>query len=230
MQVRGGRGVPSRPCRETRGLAARRLGGPVRVERSEPLQLGPPSAVDELPSGIDGCTRTRITRDGRLERGEDVLSTLHHETSNDPQLLHGQLKVTRHSAPDPVGEARARPHSPERFVNSNDSPTPCQGVTHTLRELDEGPEPLKRLRSLLDLLNERPEPPSREDEQPRFGVLAVTESDGVQERGDLDTRATLVGAPAALTPHSRHHSTPLICRSMAVNASEVAKLSRERTR
>lgn len=57
------------------------------VQRGDALQLGPSRAVYELPWGINGCPRSRITGIGVLEYREDFLSALRHAARYNSQLI-----------------------------------------------------------------------------------------------------------------------------------------------
>ena len=66
-------------------------------EGGDALQLGSSRAVYELPCGINGCPRSRITGVGVLEYREDFLSALRHVARYNSQLTHGQLEVITRS-------------------------------------------------------------------------------------------------------------------------------------
>jgi hypothetical protein len=105
VQVRGACGIASGARSKTCCFGARFLCCSVRVQCGDTLQLGPFRAVDELPCGIEGCARTRITGNGLLEHREDFLSALCHVARYDSQLVHGQLEITgngRHGLDPPT--------------------------------------------------------------------------------------------------------------------------------
>src|SRR5664280_112919 len=84
-------------------------------EGGDALQLGSSRAVYELPCGINGCPRSRITGVGVLEYREDFLSALRHVARYNSQLIQSQLEVitrsNRHDFESPTDDPPEYPTS-----------------------------------------------------------------------------------------------------------------------
>jgi len=108
VEVSGRCGIPGGACSETCGFGGRFLCCSVCVQRGDALQLGPSRAVYELPCGINGSPRSRITGVGVLEYRENFLSALRHVARYNSQLIHGQLEVitrsNRHDSESPTDD------------------------------------------------------------------------------------------------------------------------------
>ena len=95
MQVGGGRRVTGGACGMLREFDLHLLRRAMGIQRSHALQPCPRGSVRELPGRRNGGARPRVFAVNLLEQRENLLGALHRVAGDDPQLVDGELEVTR---------------------------------------------------------------------------------------------------------------------------------------